>query len=219
MKDAVRAGHPIGKQNRLPSALQEALDFVTSKSIYEVAKHRHDTLAFWLERAKSLAAQETELHANLHESLKDIIKPKRLLLWKEMLQFYGYPDLEVFEEVCHGTRLAGAAPIVPSFDPCFKPAKLTLKELGASAETSRAALLATVRSSGDVEIDGYFCLQTILSLRSTKQGSTEPGLYIYVQLTSPIYTPMSPRLCAKLTYLFMIFDRLSKCASTGNFGP
>ena len=23
---------------------------------------------------------------------------------------------------------------------------------------------------------GYFCLQTILSLRSTKQGSTEPGL-------------------------------------------
>ena len=44
--------------------------------------------------------------------------------------------------------------------------------------------------------EGYFCLQTTLSLRSTKQGSTEPGLYIYiyiyVQLTSSLYTPMSP---------------------------
>ena len=67
--------------------------------------------------------------------------------------------------------------------------------------------------------EGYFCLQTTLSLRSTKQGSTEPGLYIYVQSTSPIYTPMSPRLCAKLIYPFMIFDRLSKHASAGNFGP
>ena len=28
--------------------------------------------------------------------------------------------------------------------------------------------------------EGYFCLQTTLSLRSTKQGSTEPGLYIYI---------------------------------------
>ena len=164
VKDAVKAGHPIGKQNKLPSALKEALDFVTSKSIYEVAKHRHDTLAFWLERAKSLAAQETELHENLHESLKDILKPKRLLLWKEMLQFYGYPDLEVFEEVCRGTRLAGAAPVVPSFDPCFKPAKLTLKELGASAGTSRTALLATVRSSGDVEIDETVFQKTLEEL-------------------------------------------------------
>ena len=29
-------------------------------------------------------------------------------------------------------------------------------------------------------LEDYFCLQTTLSLRSTKQGSTEPGLYIYM---------------------------------------
>jgi len=139
-------------------------EFVTSKPIYEVAKHRHDTLAFWLERAKSLADKETELHESLHESLRDILKPKRLLLWKEMLQFYGYPDLEVFEEVCHGTCLAGAAPVVPSFGPCFKPAKLTLKELEASAKTSRTALLATVRSSGDVEVDETVFQKTLEEL-------------------------------------------------------
>ena len=69
--------------------------------------------------------------------------------------------------------------------------------------------------------EGYFCLQTTLSLRSTKQGSTEPGLYIYiyVQLTSSLYTPMSPRLCAKLAYPFMNFNRLSKHASAGNVAP
>ena len=164
VKDAVRAGHPIGKQTKLPAALQEAVEFVSSNTMYEVAKHRHDTLAFWLERAKLLSAKETELHDNLHKSLKRILEPKRLLLWKEMLQFYGYPDQEVFEEVIHGTRLAGAAPDVPSFDPCFKPAKLTLKELEDTAKTSRAALLATVRSTGDAEIDETVFQKTLEEL-------------------------------------------------------
>ena len=164
VKDAVRAGHPIGKQTKLPAALQEAVDFVSSNTIYEVAKHRHDTLAFWLERAKSLSANETKVHDDLHPSLKRILEPKRLLLWKEMLQFYGYPDQEVFEEVTGGTRLAGAAPIVPSFEPCFKPAKLTLQELEGTAKTSRAALLATVRSTGDAEIDETVFQKTLEEL-------------------------------------------------------
>ena len=80
VSDAVKAGHPIGKTSRLPNALQETVDFVSSNSVYSVAKHRHETLAFWLEPAKSLEAQETELHESLHRSIQGILKPKRLLL-------------------------------------------------------------------------------------------------------------------------------------------
>ena len=42
-----------------------------------------------------------------------------------MLVHYGYPDVAVFDEVVAGIHLAGAAPSVPSFDPCFKPAKVS----------------------------------------------------------------------------------------------
>ena len=121
--EAVSAGHPVGKSAKLPEALQSAVDIVAAHSMYEVAKHRHDTLAYWLSRAKALGTEEAALHESLPESLRSILSPKRLLLWKEMLEFYSYPDVAIFEEVVAGTRLAGAAPVVPAFDPCFKPAK------------------------------------------------------------------------------------------------
>lgn len=42
---------------------------------------------------------------------------------------------------------------MPFFEPGFKPAKITEDELASSARASRVALLASVRSSGDDEID------------------------------------------------------------------
>ena len=74
-------------------------------------------------------------------------------MWKEMLVHYGYPDVEVFDEVTSGIHLAGASPPVPSFEPCFKPAKVSVEELAKSATASRTALLTSVRSCGDAEID------------------------------------------------------------------
>ena len=99
--------------------------------------------------------EEKKLHETLHPSLKSILAPKRLLLWKEMLEYYQYPDVSVFDEVVSGITLSGAAPDVPFFEPGFKPAKVTESELASSAaaKASRVALLASVRSSGDAEID------------------------------------------------------------------
>jgi len=150
---AAIAGHPAGGEARLPSALSEAIQFVSCRSVHEVAQHRLSTLKFWLARGKSLVAAEKDLHDSLHPSIKGILAPKRLLLWKEMLAFYHYPDLGVFDEVVSGVCLSGPAPTVPFFEPSFKPAKITEGELAVSARASRVALLASVRSSGDPEID------------------------------------------------------------------
>ena len=82
--------------------------------------------------------------------MRSILAPKRLLLWKEMMEFYGHPDCAVFDEVVSGVGLAGPAPVMESFDPCFKPAKMTVAELAAQALQSRQVMWA---SSGDAEID------------------------------------------------------------------
>jgi hypothetical protein len=158
---AASAGHPAGGEARLPSALREAIRFVSSRPMHEVPQHRLRTLKFWLARGKELAKSEEELHVSLHPSIKDILAPKRLLLWKEMLEHYQYPDLEVFDEVVSGVCLSGTAPTVPFFEPSFKPAKITEGELAASARASRVALLASVRSSGDLEIDNEVFSKTM----------------------------------------------------------
>ena len=150
---AAWAGHPAGSETRLPCALKNVLDFLSSRSLKEVARHRSDTLNFLLDRGRELCSEEMKLHKSLHPSLKGILAPKRLLLWKEMLEYYQYPDVSVFDEVVSGITLSGAAPDVPFFEPGFKLAKITENELASSAKASRVALLASVRSSGDAEID------------------------------------------------------------------
>ena len=161
---AVKAGHPVSRANCLPHVLQEAVNAISSKSVFQLAKERHATLSYWLDRARALSSSEKELHRSFPEALGRILAPKRLLLWREMLVHYGYPDIEVFDEVASGIHLAGAAPAVPAFDPCFKPAKISTEELASSAKASRTALLSTVRSSGDAEIDATVYEKTVEEL-------------------------------------------------------
>ena len=166
VKSAVAAGHPINRETKLPAALDSAVKFLCSNPIHVVAKHRLSVLEHWLGRAKELSAREKTLHETLDPSLREILAPKRLLVWKEMMEHFGYPDCAVYDEVTEGTKLSGAAPLVPSFDACFKPAKLTESELATTARANRIGLLRSVRSSGDAFIDSEVFRKTLEELES-----------------------------------------------------
>ena len=89
---------------------------------------------------------------------------------------FGYPDLSVFDEVVNGTDLVGAVPAMPYFDASFKPAKMTVKELGAIATSIRKSLLASIRSSGDSDIDREFYSKTLDELEcGWLEGPVDPG--------------------------------------------
>ena len=141
VRDAAAAGHPIGKDAMLPLALSKAIHYVSSKSQHEVAIDRHHTLSHWLGRAKALIGEEKAFHDSLASGVQSILMPKRLLLWREMLLHYDFPDLSVFDEVVNGTDLVGAVPATPYFDASFKPAKMTVKELGDSAASIRKSAM------------------------------------------------------------------------------
>ena len=149
---------------RLPAALKEAVDMVTSSSVKQITEHRLKALKHWLSRAKALNHDEEKLHEGLPDGLRDILAPKRLLLWKEMLTWYGYPDAGVFDEVVGGIELSGTTCFVPSLEAGFKPAKITEAELAATARASRIGLLSSVRSSGDDFIDGEVFAKTLEEL-------------------------------------------------------
>ena len=176
VRDAAEAGHPIGRDAMLPTALSNAIRFVSSKSQHEVAMDRHSTLTHWLGRAEDLVGEERAFHDSLPGGVQSILAPKRLLLWREMLMHYGYPDISVFDEVVNGTDLVGAVPAMPYFDASFKPAKMTVEELGASATSIRKSLLASIRSSGDADIDHEVYSKTLDELGcGWLEGPIEPG--------------------------------------------
>ena len=92
MNDAVCAGRPVGRDAVLPVALKQAVEFVSNHTPHEVASFRHDVLKRCLNRAKELQSKEVVFHKTLHSSLQGILAPKRLLLWKEMMEAFQYPD-------------------------------------------------------------------------------------------------------------------------------
>ena len=166
VKTAVLAGHPISRETKLPAALDAAVDFLSNNPMHVVARHRLSELERWLDRAKALIEDEDTLHKSLDPALKGILAPKRLLLWREIMVHYKYPDCEVFDEVVSGTKLSGVAPAVPSLEACFKPAKLTESELASTARAARIGLLRSVRSSGDPFIDSEVYRKTLEELEN-----------------------------------------------------
>ena len=53
-------------------------------------------------RAKELEADERKLHADLPPHLQHILKGKRLLLLKEVLEDLQYPDQSLVDEIASG---------------------------------------------------------------------------------------------------------------------
>ena len=127
----------------------------------ELANFRISNLKYWLSRAKALEKDEAALHLSLPDHAQRILKPKRLLLWREMMEFYGYHDCDVFNEVVSGIDLVGVAPSVANFEPSFKPAVITVDELANSASSARKALLNSTRSCGDPNIDSEVYSKTM----------------------------------------------------------
>ena len=164
--EAVKVGHPINNACVLPKVLLEAVRLTKQCGPGELAKKRLETLRFWLNRASQLKDDESDLHRSLPPSLERILQPKRLLLLKDMLKHYGYPDLGVVDEIISGTTLTGVSPHVECFEQSFKPAKITEDELSSSATGSRHAMFRSTRSSGDPFIDSEVHSKTLAELES-----------------------------------------------------
>ena len=59
----------------------------------KLLKRRNAFLKHWVDRAKSLAQDEERLRSQMHPHIQDVLKGKRLLVYKEMLQAVGFASL------------------------------------------------------------------------------------------------------------------------------
>lgn len=161
MKEAALTGHPKSLKNLLPKVLEDAIDANLNNSSAALVASRAEWFKKWLVRIKELEENEKKFKSKLPEHLKNILGPKRLLAFKEMLEEQQYPDMGVFEEISEGTGLTGSVPDSGLFEKVFRPSEITESFLKDNALKNRKAIFHATKSSGDKEIDEVVYSKTL----------------------------------------------------------
>ena len=159
---ACLVGHPKSYQQVLPGPLKESIQWnFMQSSDADLPEHRSRWLKHWVNRAKELTEEEAVLKSQLAPHLANIIAPKRVLLWKEMLEAAQYPDLGVVGELIEGTTLTGVVPSCPIFEKSFRPAELDERQLREGSRALNKAIFHATTSSGDAEVDATVYEKTL----------------------------------------------------------
>ncbi len=140
VKQAARAKHPMQLDQLLPKRLREVIVVYKKSSVQERIIQRTSRLGFWVNRAKELSTAEVEFHASLHPNVASVLKGKRLLLLKEMINSINYEDVAVFDEFTQGSMLVGSSQVSGLWPLKFTPATMTLTELAVNSQKERGML-------------------------------------------------------------------------------
>ena len=133
--------------------LQNAVLHNFSGSSAELVHQSAQWFAKWTSRSRGLSAAESKLKSNLPKHMETILQPKRILLWKEILEDIEYPDMGAIDELLGGTELVGEVQPFGIFEKSFKPAEVTLEQLSGASKSVRHQQFYKCTSSGDPEVD------------------------------------------------------------------
>ena len=126
-------------------------NFVADPSI--VAKKRADFFKKYVKRASELAGQEEELRSKMPQHVLELVGNKRLVLWKEILSDYGYPDVNLIDDIAAGFKLSGWMPRSHVFKTRTKRPSMALSTLKGLAKALNTATFRNmdVRQDSDLE--------------------------------------------------------------------
>ncbi|CAE7763397.1 car [Symbiodinium sp. CCMP2592] len=153
VEQAIKVGHPTQLSALMPSEISCAVRRIHKEGEANVAKERTATLHRWVSRAADLEPAERALKADLPQFRKDVLSPKRLALFEELLLEVGHEDVDLVKDIARGFDLTGKLPRSNVFAKRFRPAEQSESQLRSSAKRLRDGLLATIKASEDPVID------------------------------------------------------------------
>ena len=166
LAEAVKSGHPKAFGSIVPAVLRDAIALNFSGNGADLIKMRAAFFKRWANRATELQVQEADVKRKMPGHLKDILAPKRILVWKEMLEEVNYPDMGVVDEMVQGTQLTGIIPPTGIFEKAFKPAESTVGMLMEGSAAKRQAAFYSTRTSGDPTVDEVVYSKTMEEVNS-----------------------------------------------------
>ena len=137
---AVKAGHPSKFKSFLPSQLAQCVERYFTMNVAQRTKLRVEMLKYWMKRLLQLRDDEKRFHETLHCDVESVLKTKRILIWKEMLQHISYEDMGVVTEFCNGSKLTGPTEVSGLWPRKFSPATLTEDDIKDAAARQRPSL-------------------------------------------------------------------------------
>lgn len=137
--------HPFN----IPLSLDEpnlcAMSCILSHSYAEVARYRSDRIKHYIDRANVLCREEQKLHLSMRSDLRPVMKSKRLLLFKEMLDDAGVCDEKLFRDMTDGFKLIGDRDPSGQFQSQWKPASLSSDQLAQTAKWAQPAVVSSCK--------------------------------------------------------------------------
>ena len=124
---------PFHQLSKINKPLEDLIDLLVQKPT-AVRSRRRTFIDRWARRAKELAPEEAKLKAGMSEHRQKILAPKRIRLFKEMLEDIQYDDLGVVQELIDGATLTGDIPVTGVLDTKLKPARIDIEQLMDVAE-------------------------------------------------------------------------------------
>ena len=164
-KQAVEAAsniiHPIDSHLPIPDPLLEAVFDVLCKGPQHIADKRVEQCRRIIKLTSDLKGEEEQLHSNMHPDIAKVLKGKRILLWKKLLEESGYEDLEVVDETIEGFSLVGAATVSKAYPLGPMPAQRSVDQLKEQAVWRRPSTIGKCTSTGDAAVDSELWTQTM----------------------------------------------------------
>ena len=121
---ALELNHPFDDKFAVEDLTRVNVFSMLTKGKSWVAHQRLNFARRLVTLSKELAPEEARFHLSLPEHAREVLKGKRLLLFKHLLQESGCPDLEAFD-LMQGVHLVGVATRSPFFGDKIVPATTT----------------------------------------------------------------------------------------------
>jgi len=122
---------------------------------------RLEATRFWQAKLSELEGEERKLHATLDAGVEAIIGPKRVLLFKAMMDAACNDDAILIYDLCHGFPIIGTAPVSGNFEQRTAPAKISIATLMETAKWSQETLAGSSRRADDSELERVVYAETL----------------------------------------------------------
>ncbi|CAE7237649.1 unnamed protein product [Symbiodinium sp. CCMP2456] len=121
--------HPMAGPSSVTDSFKKALFANLTRSPVDIVRAR----ASFMEKVKNLADQlqpdEEKLHASFSPELQSVLKGKRLLLFRKLLEMYNYDDPQVWKLLRDGPTLTGCQDHPPYAEHRYRPAAIPTEQL------------------------------------------------------------------------------------------
>ena len=145
VNEASKLQHPMDSENPVQDATLQAIKTNLTTEARLLVLRQKIALTKIEILAKQLEAEEQALHRSKPDWMQEVLRGKRILLFRHLLQQHGYDDMEVVDLLSDGSHLVGASPKPACFEARLRLAKMTPECLREAAPDLRAAIVANPR--------------------------------------------------------------------------